>query len=300
MNLVSFAVGIVLITVTVLYWRGWLRLRRRGVTFANFPRLVVFLFAVSVTAAVFLPPLNWLNQEYLFVRVAQYVLLCLFAIPAFFIGCTFDIALWGLPVAARRAISRWMRGRGPLRGAIHGATRPWVTLLIFISLFLIWYDARIASWLLGDGLLHTASLLVLGVAAMLTWWHLIGTGPRLHTELSPWLAASAVLLLELVNMSIAVPLAFSTEPAYPYYAAAYAATTVAALPDLLLPLTIADDQSLGGGLLWVGGSAVFLSSIVLILNRLFERHGMNGSDPLPGWDDDERMIMPGLEHRVKK
>ncbi|MFM7583870.1 MAG: hypothetical protein ACKO9F_14290, partial [Caldilinea sp.] len=52
------------------------------------------------------------------------------------------------------------------------------------------------------------------------------------------------------------------------------------------------------GLIWVAGSAVYLSSIVLVLNRLFHRHKMDGSEPLPGWDADERMIMPGLEHRV--
>jgi cytochrome c oxidase assembly factor CtaG len=69
----------------------------RGATFANLPRLVVFFFAVALTAAVFLSPLNWLNREYLFVRVAQYVFLCLFAVPAFFLSCTFDIALWGCP-----------------------------------------------------------------------------------------------------------------------------------------------------------------------------------------------------------
>src|SRR5690606_28839371 len=115
---------------------------------------------------------------------------------------------------------------------------------------------------------------------------LIGTGPRLHTELSPWLAAIALLIIELTSMSIAVPTAFSTDPIYTYYVEAFAAA------DRWLPLTIADDQALGGGLLWVAGSAIYLSSIVLILNRLFDRHGMDRAEPLPGWDDDDRMIMP--------
>ncbi|HQY91108.1 cytochrome c oxidase assembly protein [Caldilinea sp.] len=294
MNVLTLLVGLLLIAVTLFYGRGWVRLHRRGVPFANLPRLVVFLFAMTLTAIVFLSPLNWLNQEYLFVRVAQHVFLCLFAVPAFFISCTFDIAVWGLPKSARRAISRWVHSRGLLRRAVHGATQSWVVIMLFIALFVSWYDARIASWLLARPLAHTASLLLLGAAAMLVWWRLIGTGPRLHTELSPWLAAFALLFIELASMSTAVPIAFSTDPIYAHYVAAFAQ------PGRLLPLTIADDQALGGGLLWVGGSAVFLSSIVLILNRLFDRHGMNGSDPLPGWDDDDRMIMPGLEHRVKK
>lgn len=295
MNILSLLVGLILVAVTLFYLRGWLRLRRRGVPFANLPRLAVFLFAVTITAVVFLSPLNWLNRDYFFVRVAQYVLLCLFAIPAFFISCAFDVMLWGLPTGGRRAVGRWMRSKGALRRGIHAATRPWLAVIFFIVAFVTWYDSQIAGWLLTDNLLHTASVLALGIAAMLLWWHLIGTGPRLHTELSPWLAAIALLIIELTSMSIAVPLAFSTEPHYTHYVAAFAAR------DRLLPqLSIVDDQSLGGGLIWVGGSAVYLSSIVLILNRLFARHGMDGSSPLPGWDDDERMIMPGLEHRVKK
>lgn len=294
MNFLSLALGVLLIVVTVLYLRGWVRLRRRAAGFANLARLAVFLFAVAVTATVFLSPMNWLNAEYFFIRVAQYVFLCLFAIPAFFISCAFDVMLWGLPADGRRAVARWMRSKGRIRRTVHRATQPWLAFMLFIALFVIWYDNRIASWLLVNSLLHTASLLLLGGAAMLAWWHLIGTGPRLHTELSPWLAAIALLIIELASMSIAVPTAFSTEPIYAHYVAAFAA------PGRWLPLTIADDQALGGGLLWVGGSAVFLSSIVLILNRLFDRHGMDQSDPLPGWDADERMIMPGLEHRVKR
>lgn len=294
MNILSLAVGLLLIAVTVLYLRGWVRLRRRGAGFANFARLIVFLFAVTTTATVFLSPMNWLNADYFFIRVAQYVFLCLFAIPAFFISCAFDVMLWGLPARGRRGVARWMRSTGRVRRAVSRVTPAWLAFMLFIALFVTWYDNRIASWLLADPLLHTASLLLLGGAAMLAWWHLIGTGPRLHTELSPWLAAIALLIIELTSMSIAVPTAFSTDPLYTHYVAAFAAT------DRWLPLTIADDQALGGGLLWVGGSAIYLSSIVLILNRLFDRHDMDRAEPLPGWDDDERMIMPGLEHRVKK
>jgi cytochrome c oxidase assembly factor CtaG len=170
-------------------------------------------------------------------------------------------------------------------------TRPWLAIVLFIVCFVAWYDSTVAGWLLAESNRHTLSLLVLGGTALLLWWHLIGTGPRLHVELSPWLAAIALLVVELASMSIAVPTTFATEPLYPHYVAAFAAEEQRALH-------LVDDQALGGGLIWVAGSAVYLSSIVLILNRLFHRHKMDGSKPLAGWDADERMIMPGLEHRV--
>ena len=46
MNLLTLLVGFLLIAVSALYLRGWMRLRRRGAGFANVPRLVVFAFAV--------------------------------------------------------------------------------------------------------------------------------------------------------------------------------------------------------------------------------------------------------------
>ena len=290
-NLLSIGVGVWLVAMTVLYLRGWLRLRRRGAAFANLPRLFLFGGAVLLTATVFLSPLNWLNQLYFSARVAQYVLLCLFAIPAFFTSCTFDTLVWGLPSHRRRAVGRWMRGQGAVRRMAGTLTRPWLAIVLFIVCFVAWYDSTVAGWLLAESNRHTLSLLVLGGTALLLWWHLIGTGPRLHVELSPWLAAIALLVVELASMSIAVPTTFATEPLYPHYVAAFSAGEQRALH-------LVDDQALGGGLIWVAGSAVYLSSIVLILNRLFHRHKMDGSKPLAGWDADERMIMPGLEHRV--
>ena len=41
-------------------------------------------------------------------------------------------------------------------------------------------------------------------------------------------------------------------------------------------------------------------AIILVLNRLFERHSADRPHPLPDWDADDRMIMPGLEHRLKQ
>lgn len=294
LELLTTLTGAMLAAIAVLYLRGWLRLRRRGAGFASLARLGVFGFATLTVAGVFLTPMNWLNQDYLFVRVAQYVFFCLLAAPAFFIACTFDVTPWGLPSAARRRFRRWTREPHGMPQLLRRATQPWLTVLFFLSIFVIWNDVRVVDWTLAHPALHMALLLALGAAAMLVWWHIVGTGPRLHTEFSPWLAAVALLLMELTNMVTGVTIAFAQEPIYAHYAAALQEST------RWLPLTAADDQALGGGLLWVVGSAVYVSSVVLVLNRLFERHRADRPEPLPQWDDDERMIMPGLEHRLRK
>lgn len=294
-TLIAILVGLGLLALTVLYMRGWLRLRRRGVRFAGFFRLFVFFFAVAMIAAAFLSPLQAWHDRYFFARVGQTLALCLLAAPALFVSCAFDVALWGLPPRWRRAVSRRLRSRGRANRLVRRLTQPWLAIFSFIALYVLWYDPAVSNWLLVRPTAHLLGLLVLWGGALLFWWHIVATGPRLHREFSPWLAALAILLLELANMAASMTLVFAGKPIYAHYEA------LAPLAGNAEPiLSLMDDQTVGGGMLWVVGSAVYMSTIVLVLNRLFERHGVNRARPLENWDADERMIIPGLEHRVRK
>jgi cytochrome c oxidase assembly factor CtaG len=108
-----------------------------------------------------------------------------------------------------------------------------------------------------------------------------------------WLIAIMLIITEIINMVTGVSTAFSGVVFYDHYAAVHRladAPTFSAL----------DDQALAGAVLWVGGSFIYISSIILVLNRLFEKHGSSTPEAFPDWDADERMIMPGLEHRVRR
>jgi cytochrome c oxidase assembly factor CtaG len=135
---------------------------------------------------------------------------------------------------------------------------------------------------------------LLGLLALVFWWHVVGAGPRLHKPLAAWMVAILLVLTEILNMVTGVSIAFAGEPIYAHYASAWAAAPAGARLDVL------GDQALAGGLVWVAGSLLYVSSIVLVLNRLFVEHGEGGPAPALDWDDDDRMIMPGLEHRVRR
>ena len=287
-------VAALLFTSLVLYGRGWLRLRRRGAAVATLFRLLVFLFAGLLVGIAFLSPLNTLNAQYLFARMLQTVILCLLAAPAFFLSLGYDVMLWGLPDRGRRALVRTLQPETRLGRVLRRLTPVGVAWLLFLALFLIWHDATFANWALAHHALHTLFLILLAFAALMFWWHIVGAGPRLHRPFAPWLAALVLVICELVNMITGVSIAFAGEPLYSHYVVAAQAR------GQLQPQLLMADQALAGGLLWVAGSLLYVTSILLILNRLFERHG--GSQPAahPGWDDDDRMIMPGLEHRVKR
>ena len=91
--------------------------------------------------------------------------------------------------------------------------------------------------------------------------------------------------VEIPNMTAGVTIAYSSKALYSHYAALRGTDVIA-------------DQMLSGGLVWFMGSVIFFSSAVIIVNRLFKRNKGDGPDHLPEWDSEERMIAPGLEHRL--
>ena len=76
--------------------------------------------------------------------------------------------------------------------------------MVFVGAFVIWQEPSFATWTLAHPAVHGGLLLLLGFFAMLFWWHIVGTGPRLHPEFAPWLAVIMLVLTEIFNMSIAM------------------------------------------------------------------------------------------------
>jgi hypothetical protein len=97
-----------------------------------------------------------------------------------------------------------------------------------------------------------------------------------------------------------VTIAFSGQPIYDYY------TTIHTTADYRYNISTLADQMIAGGMIWCFGSIIYFSSAVLVIRKLFkDNHGdgtqgapASGPQPFPNWDSDERMIAPGLEHRV--
>jgi len=291
---VAVGLAVLMLLWLVLYVRGWLRLRRRGAySLASVYRLLVFLVATALVGVVLLSPISWLNSRYLFMRSLQTVVLCLLAAPAFHLACGYDVLLWGLPDGARRRLRRMLQPDMAAGAALRRVTSAAGVWMVFVAFFLIWHEPGVVNWLLPVPWLHTLALVLLGLLALVFWWHVVGTGPRLHRPLAAWMVAIMLVITEIINMVTGVSIAFAGEPVYAHYAALGPGPGRAGL-DVL------GDQALAGGVLWVVGSLLYVSSIVLVLNRLFVAQGEGGPAPALDWDDDDRMIMPGLEHRVRR
>ena len=86
-------------------------------------------------------------------------------------------------------------------------------------------------------------------------------------------------------MAAGVVIAFASQPIYTYY------TTV----PRLWGITVMLDQMIGGVIMWIPGSMMYLLAALIIISRLIQTEA--DKQPLleSEWATEETMIAPGLE-----
>jgi cytochrome c oxidase assembly factor CtaG len=298
-SLANFTLGIGQILALLIiagfaagYVWGWQRLRHALPALATRLRLVAFSVAILALLLALVWPLpNWSNYL-LAMRSLQKVLICMVAAPLLWLAAPVHLFVWGVRGWARHSFVALM-SPGPFKRIVQKITQPVVAWFFYVSIFLFWHDPSLARFVLGETRAHTAAPWLLLSAAILFWWPVVDTGPRLYRRFPAWLLVVYLLSVEIANMVAGITIAFSMEPLYPYYTALRAQLGAGALP---WNQTI--DQIAGGAIVWVFGSLVYISSIVFVLFRLFHKEGSSTPLHLPNWDDHEKFIAPGLEHRA--
>ncbi len=278
--------------ICVAYWRGWQRLYRVGGQLASRQRLFAFVLSILCVLIALLPPLELFSRHLLLGRTLQKIALAFFAAPLFWLACPFHLIAIGLPLGWRQRWIRWVRPRHWVGRMLRVLTQPALNWLLFVSAIVIWHDAALVDWTMQRPVVHLAVMVLLGLVALLYWQHLVGTGPRLRRPGPEWVLFVYVVGVEIPNMATGMTIAYGQTPFYAYYAAQHRLATSG--------LGVIEDQMASGGILWFMGSFVFFSSAVLVINRMFRRNKGDSAQPLPDWDSDERMIAPGLEHRLKE
>lgn len=283
-----------LLLLSVLYVRGWRKLHAWLPAFATGRRLALFVVGVSLFVAATMSPLYWWSNYLLSARALQKVLLCMLAPPLLWLAAPLPLLRAGAPFGWRRFVRR-LRIESRLSHTLTSPlSRPILTVMLFVSVFLLWHDPAVAGLTLRTELLHLTSLWVIFGVALLYWRHIVGAGAPPGSghaiTISGWAAAAYLLAAEIPNMMAGVSVAFISTPLYPHYVNARAAIGP-------LPVSVQEDQMIAGAVIWVIGSLVYVSSIVVVVNRIFKR---DGGQPVPRhtWDIDEKFIAPGLEHRL--
>ena len=175
--------------------------------------------------------------------MVQHELLMLVAAPLLVLARPAVTFLWALPFEWRRAIGQWTK-KPYCRRTWRALTDPFTAWWVHAVAIWAWHAPFLFQRTLRSDTVHTAQHLSFFLSALLFWWALFYTHGRMGYG-----AGVFYLFTTAVHTSIlGALLTFAPHVWYP----AYATTTAA------WGLTPLEDQQIGGLIMWVPGSVVYL------------------------------------------
>jgi cytochrome c oxidase assembly factor CtaG len=236
-----------------VYLRGWRVLRRRDPARWHGGHLAAFFGGLLAIYVALASPIEPFADLLLAVHMLQHLLLMMVAPPLLWLGSPLLPILRGLP---RPVLVYWVAplfSFGSLRRFLGRLTHPLAALPIFVAATWLWhvpalYDVALRS----RGWHYTQHGCFLG-AALVFWYPVVRPYPS-RPRWSPWLLLPYLLVADLSNTVLAAVLTFSERALYSYYAEV----------PRLAGISLLDDQSAAGVLMWVPGSLAFLVPLFAI------------------------------------
>jgi cytochrome c oxidase assembly factor CtaG len=218
-------------------------------------RRVWFVLGIAVLILSLESPLDALSDDYLFsAHMAQHLLLILIVPPLLLLGLS------------ERTTRGWLQN--PL---IAGAERilgnPWLAWTLAIGVMTLWHVPVLYNYALAHDGIHVLQHLTFLVTATMFWWPILHPLPerRLQTGLAVlYLFAAAA-----ENSVLGIIITFMRVGHYPAYLHPddeYGALTL--IRDVW-GLSAADDQRLGGLLMWIPGCSVYFIAILALIAKWY-------------------------------
>jgi len=273
----------ILLLFGTAYTMGWLRLRQRGSRLATGMRLASYYGGLLALALSLLSPIDRLGGQLFFMHMIQHLLSMMVAAPLLWLASPFPIVLWGLPAFVRRWATGLLASGAPFRALMAAVTRPGLAWILFIVVYLGWHEPALYNLALRREWVHDVQHMTFFAAAMLYWWHAIGAAPRIHKRLPNWGRMAFLLATIPPNMIAGVVIAFAAAPIYTYYES---------IPRLW-GFSVLQDQQLGGAIMWIPGSMMFLVATLIVLALELNRLDDGSSRPDNGSNQSNIAIASG-------
>lgn len=197
-----------------------------------------------------LSPLHTLGDQYLFSAHMLQHLLLLIAPP---------LLLLGLPAGVIARIVRL-----PFAGKIERVLgQPVIAWSLGLGAMWLWHLPALYNAALEYQLIHIAEHLSFLVTATIFWWPLFA--PESYARLHPLTALVYLFAAMIASGALGMVLTFAAPGLYPTYLLPHDSLGILPLLRERWGLTPPVDQQLGGLLMWVPGSAVYLVVIVAML-----------------------------------
>ena len=241
-------IGLVVLEGVYLLGVGPLRDRYDLADRADSRQVAMFTLGVLVIFFSLLSPLHILSDRYLFsAHMLQHVLLTLVAPP---------LLVMGMPDWLLRRLLR----PGTVFRLARIVTHPMIAFVLFNVVFSMWHIPVLYNLSMTNHEIHILEHLLVIVTAVLMWWPITSTMPELP-RLSYPLQMGYLFLMSIAQIVVFAPITFSRSPIYEWYVAA---------PEIwaLTPLV---DQQIGGIIMKIGGGTVFLTLLIVIFFRWYDR-----------------------------
>ena len=246
---------LVLLLFGVLFFRGWRHLRGKGAKSATGWRLASYLGGLFALSLSLLSPIDWLGGQLFFMHMIQHLLTMMIAAPLLCLANPFPILLWGLPKDFRLMVGQLFTQHSRFRRGLATVTKAPHMWFLFFAVYLGWHEPAAYNLALRRAWVHDVEHITFFGASMLFWWHAFGVAPRIHKPLPVWGRLAFLLGAIPPNMLAGVMIAFSNSVIYTYYES---------IPRIW-GFTLMQDQRLGGAIMWIPGSMMFLIAGILVL-----------------------------------
>lgn len=245
MTIVRPEVAATVLIVAGAYVVGWWRLRRRGSMLSEWRVAASAGGLLSVLVALS-APLDRLAHASFAAHMVQHLLLIAGAAPLLLLADPFAALCWALPAPVRVRAGRLLRAGTPLRALWRALTAVSSAWLTHVAALWLWHLPRAYDAAVADRVVHDVEHLMFFGTAVLFWWPIIQPAPRLRAPTGNGIRVGYLVLAALQGSLLGLLLTMSRETWYRAYPSA-------------------EDQSLGGLVMWgIGGAVDMLAVLVLV------------------------------------
>jgi putative membrane protein len=250
-------VGLPILLAAALYLVGTVRLlirsgrEHRRVT----GRSICFSLGLIVLATALLSPLDRWGAQLFAAHMVQHEVLMLVAAPLLVLGNPLPAFLWAWPASVRAALGRMMR-RAPVENTWSVLTAPLCAWLLHALALWIWHVPRFFDAVLVSRGVHDLQHITFVATALIFWSALLRERRREGQG-----AGVLYLFTTTVHTSVLGALiTFATRPWYSSYLQTSPHWGLSAL----------EDQQLGGLIMWVPASLIYVGVALVLMARWIE------------------------------
>jgi putative membrane protein len=247
-------VGVPLLVAAVLYFRGTVRLWRRSALGHRRRWLPALAFAtgwLALTLAL-LSPLDRWGSELFAIHMIQHEVLMLVAAPLLVLGRPLSVFLWAFPDGPRASLGR-LGHRRWINRTWKALTQPLTAWLLHAFALWIWHAPPLFNAVLVNRGVHDLQHVTFLLTALLFWSAL------LHARARDMQGAAIIYLFTTTVHSsvLGALITFGSKPWYHSYLQTAPHWGLSAL----------EDQQLGGLIMWVPASFVYIGIALVLLAR---------------------------------